>query len=82
MKYTIQETVETVGWNHSVSTAPADMVKVAKDMADNGAVATFAQIKHDNTTPPSFTWCLLTVNPKGELMISRRNTEVTVPPAS
>lgn len=76
MTYTIQETVETVGWSQGVDTAPAELVKAAKEMAEKGEPATFGKIIHQ-TTPASFTWCVISVHANGTLGVVKRCNDVT-----
>jgi hypothetical protein len=74
MMYTIQETVDTIGWSQGVDTAPAELVKAAKEMAEKGEMATFGKILH---TPSSFTWCILSVKSNGNMIVAKRHLEVT-----
>ena len=76
MKYTLSETIETVGWSEAVGNAPADLVKIAKEMAERGEPATFAKIQH-NTTPATFTWCIVSINSEGHIYCAHRSTNST-----
>ena len=74
MKYTLTETVETVGWSDAVSNAPADLVKAAREMAERGETSTFAKVMQSDS---QFIWVVLTNNAQGQLTIAKRDSTIT-----
>ena len=75
MIYTVQEKVETVSWSTAISTAPAEMVRAATEMAAKGEIAQFAKSAHSQTG--YHCWVLLTVNDHNLLVVAKRdNTPV------
>ena len=80
MIITIEQKVETVGWNTAMTTAPAEVVKSAKELAEEGFPVVMGKLIPHNL------WCVVWFNSEGQGRIAyahpTSSNEASTPPTT